>query len=234
MARLPRLTLPGVVHHVLLRGNNRQAVFLERLDREDFLGLLAQYAAEHQVQVHAYVLMDNHLHLLLTPQSEGAISGYMQAVGRAYVRRFNQRHGRSGTLWEGRYRSTLIDADEYLLPCMVFLDLNPVRAGLVHTAEQYPWSSHAHYVGLRHEGWLTPHPLVWTLGNTPFAREAAYAALVRQGLRPDTQQRIAQAAFSGWVLGGEAFLAFLADRTDRRLQKRSPGRPPRVVVGDPE
>lgn len=225
MARLPRLTLPGVVHHVVLRGNNRQPVFLDVADREDFLSLLAQHASEQQVQVHAYVLMDNHLHLLLTPQEEGAVSRLMQGVGRAYVRRFNQRHGRSGTLWEGRYRSTLIDANQYLLPSMVFIDLNPLRAGLVHAPEQYPWSSHAHYVGLRHEGWLTPHPQVWALGNTPFAREAAYADLVRQGLSADLQRRIAQSALTGWALGDEAFMADLAERTERRLHKRPPGRP---------
>ena len=106
----------------------------------------------------------------------------MQAVGRRYVRYFNQRQARTGTLWEGRYRSTLIQAERYLLACMAYIDLNPVRAGMVAEPGDYPWSSHAHYVGLRNDRLVTPHPLYWELGNTPFARDAAYAELVRSGI----------------------------------------------------
>lgn len=231
MARLPRLTLTGVVHHVLLRGNNHQPVFLDVADRELFMALLVNHAQQARVQVHAYVLMDNHVHLLVTPVSEGGVARLMQALGRAYVRRFNHKHGRTGTLWEGRYRSTLIDEASYLLPCMVYLDLNPVRAGLVHAPEFYPWSSHAHYVGLRHEAWLTVPPAIWALGNTPFAREASYADLVRQGLSAQQQQAIAQAVLTGWALGGAAFMAALAERTERRLVRGKPGRPPRAAKG---
>ncbi|HEX5805892.1 MAG TPA: transposase [Macromonas sp.] len=232
MARLPRLTLAGVVHHVVLRGNNRQTVFLDRADRESFLALLSQQATLARVQLHAYVLLDDRVHLLLTPQSDDALPQMMQAVGRAYVRRFNQRHGRSGTLWEGRYRSTLIEAEQYLLPCMVYMDTSPVRAGLVQAPEAYAWSSHAHYVGLRHETWLTPHPLLWSLGNTPFAREAAYAERVRHGLDAAQLQVLEQTATTGWALGGEVFLAALTERTERRLVRGKPGRPvrPKDVV----
>ena len=128
--------------------------------------------------------MDNHFHLLATPSTSEGLPQWMQAVGRRYVRYFNDRHGRTGTLWEGRYRSTLIQTDRYLLACMAYIDLNPVRAGMVADARDYPWSSHGHYAGLRHDRLITPHPLYWTLGNTPFAREAAYAELVRAGVAP--------------------------------------------------
>lgn len=230
MARLPRLTLTGVPHHVVLRGNNLQAIFLDDIDRQTWLALLAEYAPREQVHVHAYVLMDNHLHLLLTPQQEGGLPRLMQSLGRTYVRRFNQRHQRTGTLWEGRYRCTVLDPEHHLLPCMVYIDLNPVRAGLVQVAQAYPWSSHAHYIGRRHDKWLTPHPLLWTLGNTPFAREAAYAQTVERGISAAQVQALTEAALKGWVLGDAAFLARLGLRTARRLQKARPGRPPTAVT----
>jgi putative transposase len=231
LARLPRLAVTGLPHHVILRGNNRAAIFVDREDREAFLALLARHAREQRVQVHAYVLMDNHLHLLLTPQQDGGLSRLMQALGRAYVRGFNARHGRSGTLWEGRYRSTVIEPERHLLACMAYIDLNPVRAGLVPAAQDYAWSSHGHYVGLRHEKWLTPHPLIWGLGNTPFAREAAYAELVRAGLDARQQQALTESALQGWPLGGAAFLARLREQTDRRLEKGRPGRPRAIRSG---
>lgn len=232
MARLPRLTLPGMVHHVILRGNNRQTVFVDAADRELFLSLLAEHARREQVQVHAYVLMDDQLHLLLTPQLAEALPRTMQAVGRSYVRRFNQRHGRTGTLWEGRYRATVVDAERYLLPCMAYFDLSPVRAGLVPSPQQYPWSSHGHYVGLRNERWLTPHPLVWALGNTPFAREAAYAQCVARGVSGADEAALTESALKGWALGGDAFLQRLAEQTPRRLQKGRAGRPPARRPGE--
>lgn len=225
MARLPRLTLPGYPHHVIQRGNNRQPIFVDRQDRETLLGLLAEQARRHGVAVHAYVLMDNHFHLLATPPSADALPQMMQAVGRSYVLQFNNRHGRSGTLWEGRYRSTIVQPDRHLLACMVFMDLNPVRSGLVAQAIDHPWSSHAHALGLRSDPLITPHALFWALGNTPFAREAAYAALVQAGLGAAEQEAIAASALSGWALGDAAFLDELQRQTDRRLTKATPGRP---------
>ena len=182
MARLPRLTVPGYPHHVIQRGNNRQPIFAATADYEALLRLLEEHAGREKVAIHAYVLMSNHFHLLATPETADGIPRMMQAVGRQYVRYFNQRQARTGTLWEGRYRSTLIQAERYLLACMVYIDLNPVRAGLVANPAEYPWSSHAHYAGLRSDKLVTPHALYWELGNTPFSRDAAYAELVRNGL----------------------------------------------------
>jgi putative transposase len=201
MARLPRLTLPGYPHHVIQRGNNRQAIFLSAADYPVLLGLLEESARKFGVAMHAYVLMGNHFHLLATPTSDGGLPQMMQAVGRGYVRYFNDRHGRSGTLWEGRYRSTVLQADHYLLACMAYIDLNPVRAGLVKDARDYPWSSHGHYVGMRTDKLLTPHPLFWQLGNTPFAREAAYAELVRVGISPAQQDALTRSSLGGWAPG---------------------------------
>jgi putative transposase len=225
MARLPRLTLPGYPHHIIQRGNNRQPIFAGTPDYETLLGLLEDYAKKFGVAIHAYVLMSNHLHLLATPASADGVPQMMQALGRSYVRYFNMRQARTGTLWEGRYKSTLIQAERYLLACMVYIDLNPVRAGLVSDPADYPWSSHLHYVGRRSDRLITPHPLYWELGNTPFARDAAYAELVRSGIGSEQQRALTEATFRGWALGEVDYVADLQRRTERRVSKGRPGRP---------
>lgn len=225
MARLARLTLPGLPHHVIQRGNNGQPVFADDQDREALLTMLADSASREQVQVHAYVLMDNHFHLLLTPQTAEGVPRLMQALGRAYVRYFNARHGRMGTLWEGRYRSTLIQPERHLLDCMVYMDLNPVRSAQVVAPADHRWSSHAHYIGARQDRLVTPHPQVWALGNTPFAREAAYAQRVQAGLSAAKERALTQSALRGWALGDAGFLASLQQQTPRRLTPGRPGRP---------
>jgi len=225
MARLPRLTLPGYPHHVIQRGNNRQSIFAKTADYQRLLDLLDDNARQFEVAIHAYVLMSNHFHLLVTPQSSDGLPQMMQAVGRRYVRYFNDSQQRSGTLWEGRYRSTLIQTDRYLLACMAYIDLNPVRAGLVAQAADYPWTSHGHYIGRQMDKLVTPHPLVWALGNTPFAREAAYAELVQAGVNPVHQSALTQATLSGWALGEPDFVADLQKRTQRRVAKGQAGRP---------
>jgi len=232
MARLPRLTLAGYPHHVIQRGNNRQPIFYDAADREQMLDLLYEYGRQHRVALHAYVLMDNHLHLLATPDTTDGLPKMMQAVGRRYVRYFNDRHGRTGTLWEGRYRSTVIESERYLLACMVYIDLNPVRAGMVPRAEDFPWSSHAHYTGRRVDKCVTPHALWWTLGNTPFAREAAYAELVHAGIGAAQQVALTDATLRGWALGSESFVVGLQGVTARRTSPMRPGRPPKRPSAD--
>ena len=225
MARLPRLTLPGYAHHVIQRGNNRQPIFASTQDFQFMLDLLEENARKFQVAIHAYVLMDNHFHLLATPQTAEGLPQMMQAVGRSYVRYFNDTHRRTGTLWEGRYKSTVIQTERYLLACMVYIDLNPVRAGMVAQARDYPWSSHAHYLGLRTDKLLTPHPLLWALGNTPFAREAAYAEMVAAGVQAGQQQALTDSALRGWALGEPAFVKNLQTLTARRVSPKPRGRP---------
>lgn len=230
MARLPRLSLLGYPHHVIQRGNNRQAIFSSAADYQVLLGLIDENAKKFGVAVHAYVLMGNHFHLLATPESTEALPKMMQAVGRRYVRYFNDSQGRSGTLWEGRYRSTVIQTESYLLACMAYIDLNPVRAGLVAEARDYPWSSHGHYVGIRSDKLVTPPPLFWALGNTPFAREAAYADLVQAGVSEQQQLALTQSVLSGWALGDADFVADLQKKTPRRVSKTQAGRPIRQPV----
>ncbi|WP_210544556.1 transposase [Rhodoferax sp. PAMC 29310] len=225
MARLPRFTLPGYAHHVIQRGNNRQAIFAGPENYQALQELLAESAKKFDVDIHAYVFMGNHFHLLLMPRTDEGLPLMMQAVGRRYVRYFNDLQGRTGTLWEGRYRSTVIEAEQFLLACMTYIDLNPVRAGMVAHAGDYPWSSYGHYTGQRIDKLITPHPLLWELGNTPFAREAAYADMVQTGINMVQQATLTDSALNGWALGSSAFVDDLQKRTPRRLSKSSPGRP---------
>nr|WP_316643573.1 transposase [uncultured Roseateles sp.] len=226
MARLPRLVLGGQAHHVIQRGHNRQPVFLEDQDRRKYLEFLREVSATCKVAIHAYVLMDNHVHLLVTPEEADGISRMMQAQGRRYVAWFNHRHGRSGTLWEGRFRASLIDSERYFMTCMRYIDLNPVRAGLVAQCQDFAWSSHGHYIGQRSDTVITEHPLFWALGNTPFERDAAYKALFDTELSAGDEKALTDAALKGWPLGSADFLAQLAGQTDRPLQARKRGRPP--------
>lgn len=225
MARLPRLTLAGHPHHIIQRGNNGQAIFTSAADCDSLLALLEQNSKSAKVAIHAYVLMSNHLHLLATPQTAEGVPLMMQGLGRSYVRYFNSQHARTGTLWEGRYKSTLIQPERYLLACMVYMDLNPVRAGLVADPADYPWSSYLHYIGRKADRLVTPHPLYWTLGNTPFAREHAYADLVHAGIDSGQQQALTDATFRGWALGEPDYVADLQRKTGRRVTKAKAGRP---------
>lgn len=230
MARLPRLSVPGYPHLVQQRGHNGQPVFLSDADRQRWLELLQAQAAAQGVAVHAYVLLDDTVRLLLTPATAEGLPALMQALGRSYVRYFNDRHGRRGTLWEGRYRSALLEPQAYLLPAMVYLDTAPLRAGLAAQAGAYRWSSHGHYAGARTERLLTPHALYWELGNTPFAREAAYQRLVEEGLTAAQLQALQQAARHGWALGSPDFLEAMERQTGRRLRKARAGRPRRATA----
>ena len=225
MARLPRLSLAGYPHHIIQCGNNRQAIFDSPQDYQLFLDLLSDNARKFDVAIHSYVLMTNHFHLLVTPQTDDGLPQMMQAVGRRYVRYFNDSYKRSGTLWEGRYKSTLIQTDRYLLTCMAYIDLNPVRAGMVVSPRDYLWSSYGHYCGQRIDKLVSPHPLFWALGNTPFAREAAYAELVRKGVEMVQQKALTDSALYGWPMGDLDFVNSLQKKTTRRVTKNTPGRP---------
>jgi putative transposase len=227
MARLPRLTVPGYPHHVIQRGISRQRIVIDDLDRQFLLDLWQQHAAQFGVAVHAYVIMDHHFHLLATPETAQGLPGMMQAVGRSYVRHFNLRHARSGALWAGRYRSNVIESERYLLACMIYIDLNPVRAGVVDEGRDYRWSSHRHHIGLASDKLVTQHALYWALGDTPFGREAAYAQRVQSGLDPQDLHDLTQSVLTGWALGSHEFIQNIQLNAARRVQKERPGRPPR-------
>ena len=225
MARLPRLSAANQVHLLVQRGNNGQTTFIDDDDRTGFLAMLRNAALDHKVQVHAYALTDNEVMLLATPADAGGLSRMMQGLGRRYVARFNQRHGRSGTLWEGRFRSTVIEAALHLRDCMCFVELAPVRAGLVQAPADHPWSSARHHLGQVSDGVVTDAPLYWATGNTPFEREVAHQRLLERGLTSEQVHAIDEAARKGWVYGSAEFAARLESETSRRVRPRRPGRP---------
>ncbi|MEW5881075.1 MAG: transposase, partial [Pseudomonadota bacterium] len=222
MARLPRLAAAGFPHHVIQRGNDRQTVFREDADYARYLGWLREIAAAHGLLVHAYVLMPNHVHLLATPPTGDALSRVVQSLGRRYVRWFNDKYARSGTLWEGRFRSTVIDADRYLLACSRYIELNPVRAGIVDSPELYRWSSYAHHAGVLVDPLVTDHPLVWALGNTPFERQLAYRRLFDLELTPELLLLLRSATNRGRPLGAFATGSQAASQPRPRGRPRKP------------
>ena len=225
MARLPRLSLPGYAHHVIQRGNNRQAIFSSPSDRQVLLALIGESARQCGVALHAYVLMDNHFHLLATPESADALPRMMQAVGRRYVRYFNDGQGRTGTLWEGRYRSTLIQPETYLLACMAYMDLNPVRAGLCPDPAHYRWRSYrANALGETSPG-LTPHPLYATLGPDEASRLAAYRERFAHVLADKTITDIRLALKQTQPLGNSRFFDAIEQATGQRREAKPRGRP---------
>jgi putative transposase len=227
MARLPRLVVPNHLHHVVVRGNNEQPVFHDEEDYRQFLLWLREAAQQCQVAIHAYALLPGRFHLLTTPADEPGLGRMMQTVGRHYVPWFNARHGRSGSLWEGRFRATVMDAADYFCACTHWIEYQPVLAGLAPDMAVYPWSSHAHHLGLRKQVWLKDHSVYWSLGNTPFDREAAFQQLCAVPPDPRVADAIEAATRKAWVLGGEAFKVSLAKLTGRRLQPARRGRPPR-------
>jgi putative transposase len=219
------LSVAGYPHHVIQRGNDRDVIFGDVEDYRRFLESLREVTKAAGIAVHAYVLMPNHVHLLMTPPDEVAIGRTMQAISRRYVRWFNDRHARTGALFEGRYRSTVVEADRYLLACMRYIELNPVRAEIVQRPEQYPWSSYRHHAGLFAEPAIVDHPLYWSLGNTPFERQASYMRLFEQDATAAELDHIRAATHGGWALGDRGFAAEIAKRADRRSQRRKAGRP---------
>jgi putative transposase len=225
MARLPRLILPHQPHHVIQRGNDRQLIFREDEDYQRFLGWLKESARFYQVAIHAYVLLPNQVHLLATPADHDGLAQMMQKLGRFYVPWLNNKYGRTGGLFEGRFRTSLLEAERHFLACSRYIELKPVRANLAPTPLEYPWSSHAHHAGVRSDALVTDHALYWALGNTPFHREAAYLELVQQGLSSDEIAAIEAAVLKGQPLGSDAFKAELERKTRRQILPAKRGRP---------
>jgi len=217
MARLPRLNLPNIPQHVVQRGNNRQATFVEHEDFSVYLDKLKQYALEYGVQVHAYVLMTNHVHLLLTPTTASGVSKLMQSLGRYYVHYFNKTYQRTGTLWEGRYKSTLVDTERYFLLVSRYIELNPVRANMVAHPVEYIWSSYQHNAAGKAIELITEHELYKALGLTPQSRQANYRALFKIAIPADTQAEIKSATDKMWVLGSDRFKQQVEALAGRRV-----------------
>lgn len=230
MARLPRLIIPSQPHYVLQRGNNRQPVFLDAADYTAFLGWLRSAAKTYKVAIHAYALVPDQLHLLATPADETGLAQMMQWIGRYYVPYFNQKYDRTGTLWQGRYKTSLIDAENYLLVCSRYIESMPVAAGLVPSAGAYAWSSYAHHIGTQPDPVITDHGMYWALGNTPFDREASYRAISEGPLDTAQIDAVERTVLRGWPLGSDQFKQLLEKRIKRQVLPAKRGRPFKIPV----
>ena len=232
MARLPRYVIPGQPQHIIQRGNNRQAIFATDQDFQFFRDALVEASGRFGLAIHAYVFMTNHIHLLATPLYADSISKTLQSVGRRYVQYFNFTYKRTGTLWEGRYRSTVVDTESYLLKLMHYIDMNPVRAGMTAHPREYPWSSYARYA-TGDEGansaWLAPHQQYEALGLDKNAKQAAYRQLFRQTMSDVDLNAIRDAPNKGWALGNDRFHTEIESLGARRAVSKGRGRPRKVV-----
>lgn len=228
MARLPRLVVPHQPHHLIQTGHDQLAIFRENEDYQRFLGWLRESAREFKVAIHAYVLMPDHVHLLATPGTDEGLAKMMQRVGRHYVPWYNAKYGRSGSLFQGRFKTSVIDAERYFMQCSRFVESNPVRSQLAGELADYRWSSYRHHAGLTPDSLITDHALYWALGNTPFQREAAYIELSRPPLPSADRLAIDAAVLKGWPLGSDAFKADLQARAKRQVLPAKRGRPFKV------
>lgn len=186
---------------------------------------LRELAGKFDCAVHAYCLMTNHVHLLMTPSSAEACASLMRDLGQRYVQYFNRRHGRTGTLWEGRFRSCVAESARYVLACYRYIELNPVRAGMVDHPAQYRWSSYASNTGLRKDSVISPHPEFVALGAEGTARDQAYGCLFDEALETSTLDAVREATNGGYPLGSEVFKEGIEASTRRRIERGQAGRP---------
>lgn len=232
MARLPRLSIAGLPHHVVQRCLPGRRLWDDADQAGILLADLRAGCAVHAIALHAYALLPDHLHLLLTaPDAEGP-GRLLQYLGRRAIRRCNQREGRTGPLWAGRFRATVIDAPDWLIDTMHLVECSAAHGQAPGPSALGACSSLAHHLGLRSDPWLSDHPVFWALGNTPFERQARYGQIVAQELAPERRARILDATLHGWPLGDAAFVDELAARTGRRLVRLRPGRPRRAPAPD--
>lgn len=225
MARLPRYFANGVPQHVILRGNNREPIFANDEDRQFFKEILLDAARRYGLATHAYVLMTNHIHLLVLPESAESLPKTLQSVGRRYVQYFNYRYKRTGTLWEGRYRATVVDAEGYLFECMRYIELNPVRAGMVAHSREYVWSSYRSNAEGMDDPLVTRHSQYRRLGADDAARQQAYRELVQAPMDAGLLATVRDSTHKGWALGGDRFKAKIERLTLRRTGPLPKGRP---------
>ncbi len=225
MPRPTRLDLPGVPQHVIQRGNDRQPCFYVEGDYLRYQADLRELARRENCAVHAYVLMTNHVHLLMTPKVPGAVARVMQSLGRRYVRYVNDRHHRTGTLWEGRYKSCLVDDGDYLLHCYRYIELNPLRAAMVADPRDYPWSSHRRNAYGQHDPLVSPQPDYVALSNDSTQRQQAYRALVMQTVEPTELEAIRQHVQRQHAYGTDRFRVSIEAQLGRAAGPQRIGRP---------
>jgi len=230
MARLPRIDVPGVPQHLIVRGNNRSLLFRDDADRCIFLQLLEAALDTCACELHAYVLMSNHVHLLATGHLSGELSQLIQRIGRKFARLVNIRWERTGTLFEGRFRSSLVDSQAYLLTCMRYIELNAVRAGIVRHPSEFGWSSYRQNAAGNPTGLLTPHEKYLCLGATPEQRGNAYRGLVASGVTEEQLTQIRLSAAKCRALGTQSFCDEISAQLERPVVPRPQGRPKRGQI----
>ena len=232
MSRLPRINLPGITQHVIQRGNDRQPCFFTSEDYRRYLHDLNEIALRERCTVHAYVLMTNHVHLLVTPAGAGCVGRMMQSLGRRYVRHVNHRHHRTGTLWEGRYKACLVAGDAHLLQCHRYIELNPLRAAMVADPRDYPWSSHRRNAFNEHDPVVRPHPIYYTLSSEPEQLCRAYRAFVMDDVSPEETDAIRAHLQRQHLYDPDRFRRAIEAQLGRSVGPRKIGRP-RKAVEDP-
>ena len=225
MARLPRFEFVGIPQHVVQRGNDRQPCFVAEEDYRRYLLGLQEASLESACRIHAYVLMTNHVHLVVTPDASRGVSRMMQMLGTRYVSWFNRRYRRTGTLWEGRFKSSLVDSERYLLTCCRYVEMNPVRAAIVESPGDYVWSSYARNAHDRPDVIVSEHPAFSALGRTRIERCDAYRQLIRESISEDDLQSIRRHIRQQRALGSSRFQAAIEAMAGRCASVRSPGRP---------
>ena len=223
MARPNRIILPGVPAHLIQRGHNRACCFHSTRDFDEYRRVLLDASQRFRCAIHAYVLMTNHVHLLVSATDATGPSRMMQMVGRRYVQSVNLRRRRTGTLWEGRFKSSVINSERYLLTCSRYIELNPVRAGMVDGVGSYRWSSYRHNAHGEPDELITPHSLYDALGRSPQLRRRAYRALFVRAIDPASLEHIRQAGNRGTVLGDPQFVERLETLTRRRVARFAHG-----------
>ncbi|MGQ0655803.1 MAG: transposase [Betaproteobacteria bacterium] len=220
--------LPGLPFHIRQRGNNRAACFHDEADRAFYLFHLRRLLPGSGCALHAYCLMTNHVHLLMTPSADKSCGRLMQRLGQLHAQYMNRRYSRSGTLWEGRFRSCPIEAERYLLNCYRYVEQNPVRAGLVSDAAAYEWSSHRSNIGATPDAALTAHEVMGSL------RRDDYRALFKTALPREDAEEIRKATNGNYALGGDAFRRRVAAATGVRTEPGKAGKPAKPPAAEPQ
>lgn len=236
MARLPRLIVPHAPHHLVQHGHGHGAIFRDTEDHQRFLAWLRESCRHYQVAVHAYILLPGQFQLLATPFDASGLGAALQRTGRYYVPWFNAKYARAGSLFAGRFKTAVLEAEPYLLLCSQYIELNAGAgqggAGLGVDMRSHPWSSYPHHSGLLTDPLISDHASYWALGNTPFAREAAYTALCEQALTAAQIGAIEASVLKGWPLGSEPFKRALERQAARQVLPARRGRPPKQVPAD--
>jgi putative transposase len=229
MPRMARVVLPHYPHHVIQRGHNRQVIFAAPHDYERYLETLREFKGRYGVAVHAYCLMTNHVHLLLEPREADGLGKLMRRLAGRQTRYHNRLEGRTGTLWEGRYKSSPVQSDEYLLACCRYIELNPVRAQIASEPQDYPWSSCRYRLGFGSCDWLDLDPAYLALGTCDVERRGRYSEFLRDPIPSGESDLIRESAHRGQLTGTDRFTREVAGILGRRVERRGPGRPQKVT-----